>query len=362
MSDDRIETVGIHGYAKIEELLLDADNPRLVSSKGGETQEELALAIEMSHDSIVVAESIARWGYFANEPLIVLPKREDGHYVVVEGNRRAVALMGLAYPRVRSGFFDSHKWDLLAKNGGVTPQQEVPVVIIERREQVASIIGFRHISGILDWTPFAQLAYVADLVDTHGFDFESVASMIGKRRQDVSELYRNFKIAKRSVGYFETAGLEDAFSLLTVAMGSPHIREFMGAPSGTKVERGQSPIPSDHEPELKEVLTWIFGSSDGDRVIQESRNISALGKVIKNPIGLKSLRDGSSLKVAQAAIEEKGLDPKERITRRLTTAINALKGASEDIGEFAADKEVVALLNLAREEINGLASFVELKD
>ena len=82
----------------LEQLLLDAKNPRLAWRAGstGIKQEDLieALWVEMSVDE--VAWSIAENGFFPSEPLFVIINNpevtdlQERRYVVVEGNRQVV--------------------------------------------------------------------------------------------------------------------------------------------------------------------------------------------------------------------------------------------------------------------------------
>lgn len=363
MHDAKFTLVGQASKVRLSDLELDPENPRLVSTREGDSQVDLAINLEMAHDSIVVAESIARHGFFTNEPLIVLPPNADGKHRIVEGNRRFVALSGLADPGVRASFYEKTKWDALAAQREISMDSEVPVSIVQTREEASSIMGFRHISGILDWSPFAQAAFVADLVETQGIAFEDVASMIGKKRQDVAEMYRNFAISRQATELgIDATRLEDAFSLLTVAMGSPNIREFVGAASGSKTVPGEPPIPTQRREELRETLTWIFGDgTPNSRKVEESRKISALGKVIGNPVGLKALRNGATLDAAQVAIAEKGMEPRDRIIKRLETALSALRHASTDMDTCNDEPDVLRLIEEIEEEVNGLRAFSELR-
>src|SRR5437879_7334122 len=100
----------------LKSLLLDAQNPRLPASMQGEDQETLAVTMEMGFEAFAVAESIALNGYFNSEPLIVIKAPDGGDkWIVVEGNRRLAALLGLVRPELRSEFPDPEKWDALAQ-------------------------------------------------------------------------------------------------------------------------------------------------------------------------------------------------------------------------------------------------------
>src|SRR5206468_266890 len=105
-------------------------------------------------------------GYFNSEPMIVIAAPgQPGKWIVVEGNRRLAALLGLAEPHLRSEFPDPEKWETLAHRSRIGPTTPLPVVIVPNRAVVVPIIDFRHISGILQWSPYAQARYVAKLVD-----------------------------------------------------------------------------------------------------------------------------------------------------------------------------------------------------
>src|ERR1035437_5765184 len=75
-----------------DQLLLDAQNPRLASGVAAKTQDDLLKVLweEMAVDE--VALSIAANGFFREEPLFAVPDGK-GKYTVVEGNRRLAAVI-----------------------------------------------------------------------------------------------------------------------------------------------------------------------------------------------------------------------------------------------------------------------------
>ena len=91
---------GIQQTARVRQLLLDPENPRLASgAEDNEPQDQLALVRrlweEMSVDE--VAQSIGENGYYPQERLLVVPAAEatrnnEPRFVVVEGNRRLAAV------------------------------------------------------------------------------------------------------------------------------------------------------------------------------------------------------------------------------------------------------------------------------
>jgi len=356
-----INLVGKAISLPLRDLALDSDNPRLISDGHDNSQEDLASTIAIKFEAIEVAKSIARNGFFANEPLIVIATEDEHKWVVVEGNRRLTALMGLAFENIREAFYRKDEWDQIADSASLSPEILIPCVKIEDRSQVASIIGFRHISGILDWTPYAQASYISYLVETEGHSFEIVAEMIGKSRTEVTNLYRNFAIARQaSNAGISSTELEGAFSLLTVAMSSPHLRSHISAPSGREVVPTQEPIPAEKISELGELVGWIFGNDDSQPLIEDSRQISSLGRIVANQNGLQAIRSGTAttINAALAAIESVTMDPNEKIRRHLNASLNALRMASQSIDGEISCSPFVDLLSDLEEELNSITQLL----
>jgi hypothetical protein len=265
----------------------------------------------------------------------------------------------------RQKFFNADAWDALSSKAGITLDTEIPVTLVENRDAVYAIIGFRHVSGILSWTPFAQATFIADRVDNEGFTFEQLAPMVGKKKSEVAQMYRNIKIAKQlKDSGRDTKRLEDDFSLINVSLGKPAIRDHVGAGSASSTVPGALPIPEDKLDQLQEVITWIFGDAKtGVRVVDESRGIEKLARILgsQNGAGLSALRAGKSLAEAEVAIDEAGYDPTKRLVNKLKTALNSLRAASDDIEYGAELVEVSALVENIQEEVNGLSAVINVK-
>ncbi len=352
--------VGKQLFLHVGELLLDTQNPRFGSKNKAQTQEDLALKLEMGFDIITVAESIARNGFFANEPLIVIESDIEGKYTVIEGNRRFTALLALTSEEIRSRMFQSERLAELAMNSVFTSSDPIPCTLVENRELIAPILGFRHISGIMEWQPLAQAVFVAKLIDEDGYSFETVAEVVGKPKSEIAGMYRNQAIAKQAaeVG-MNTSGLEKSFSSLTVAMSSPGIRSFINAPLGSNVEPGMKPIPQDSYSNLKELLAFLFGDENREPVIKDTREINRLGKVIQNQTGLEALRSTWSLAEAESAIKEQGMDPYSRLLNRLRTANESVKSTFDDISDYLEDSNVQEYIQTLNENVTSLKNLID---
>jgi hypothetical protein len=331
-------------YRPLGQLHLDPQNPRLPLDMRGRSRDEIAVYIERQYDALNVATSIARNGFFPSEALVIV--REDDHDVVVEGNRRLVALLGLTDAELRSRYSRRRDWELMAQEAAANQAvpTEIPVVVASNRLAVAPLIGYRHITGILGWDPFSQARYVAQLVDDHHLEFEAVATMMGEQLTVIRSRYRNFKIVEQARTGFDldVEQAESDFGVLSRALQAQGIREFIGAPWPAATRPGQDPVPRDRGAELGQLFVWLFGDAEGQgRVIGESRDVNDLGLVLASETGREVLEDTGDLASAVEAIG--GL--RHRLTSRLNTALRALHAAGVDIDAYRNEPEVQVLLN-----------------
>lgn len=351
--------VGTPKQAPISSLMLDPLNPRLPESLRGGAQADLAVVLEMGFDAFAVAQSIADNGFFAAEPLIAIEGDEAGTYIVVEGNRRLTALFGLSHPDIREQFADPSRWDVVADKAGIAPDMVVPIVVHKSREATHVEVSRAHVVGKLQWRPYMQARFIAARV-AEGRTIKEVADLIGITKSKAADLYRDQAIVAQA----ETAGLntgevERAFSVLTVAMGNTKLRDHIGAPLGSRLEPGQDPVPTGKLPQLKEMISWVFGDEDAEPVITDSRQMSALGNVVASEVGLAALRAGKSLDEAKQQAQSAGMHPRERLVKRLTTATSALGAAGDDLAEYATDTQVISLLSDLESLVESMRSVID---
>jgi len=363
MSSSKVATkrLGKPAEVKISSLRLDDHNPRLAEKQRDKGQAHIADVLRMAHDVLPIAQSLVDNGFFAAEPLLVIENpNEADTWIVVEGNRRTAALMGLTDPEVRAGYADV-KWDELATRSPLSATDKIPIVIHQSREAAQVEVGKTHVVGKLQWSPYAQARYVAGRIN-EGKTFVEVAHDLGIQVSKVRDLYRDLAVADQARDFgVSMRQLEGAFSLMTVAMKTTKLRNHISAPSGGHVKVDESPVPEDKQDELKELVQWVFGSDDPvvDSKISDSRQMSKLGKVVGSEVGLRALRGGDSLDRAEERIRTSGLDPLDRLIKRLTAGRNALREATDDMTEFADNADVADLVDEIESIATGLHETVE---
>lgn len=331
---------------KVDMLLLDEKNPRVPPEKQSLSQDDLTIYVAESYFALAIARSIASHQYFSSEPLIAIPA-EKGYFTVVEGNRRLAALKLLLRSELREKLADRKGWDALSIDN---VPDKVPVVIVSKRRDVAPIIGFRHISGIQPWDAHAKARYISDQVKS-GLTFKETAAEVGESEAEVRMNYRNFRIAeqveKLPVDPEALVGMKSGFGVFTRAMQSGSLRDFIGAPSPDQVITSKPPIPAKKKDALKEMVEMLFGPS---AVLEDSRDITKLGKIVASKDGLNVLRQEHNLE--EALVASGGI--RDRLIGRLSNAARNLRAAREDLPKYKGDKEVKKIVEESQEALDDL--------
>lgn len=315
---------------KIEELLLDPDNPRLVSS-GGTRDQKLLLEVlwrEMAVDELVL--SIAHNGYYNEEPLLVISDQAD-KYIVIEGNRRLAAVLLLRESELRQ-YVKASGLPTLSKEDRAALDR-LPVLIYPNRGILWAYLGFKHVNGTKPWDPFSKAKYVADVHDNSSISLDEIAKRIGDRHSTVERLYRGFKILQQaekqavfSVEDRDTSRFN--FSHLYTATDQPEYQKFLGITSKNSLK--SDPVPKSKLENLGQLLTWLYGrKSDGTRSLIPTQNpdLNTLRSVIAKPASLAAIRSGYTLQRSH----EISIGDQRRFREALTATKEELQQATATV-------------------------------
>lgn len=347
-------------FRKLEDLHPDPQNPRLRQEQRGKlSDDELLVFIAESYEPIVIAESIARHGFFGSEPLVIC--NEGGRRIVLEGNRRLAALLGLARADLRGQFPNPHDWDELAARREIKLDGSIPVLVADEREDADAVIGFRHISGVEQWKPLQRAQYVAYLVDVRGKTFLEVADTVGEEEDVVRMYYRNQGIiAKaRALGRDELADAsEDRFGTFTAALNRRGIRDFVGARTASTVRERQEQLRDDRIDAFAELSSWLYGADGEEKVISDSRQLTQLAEVLRAPEAVEELRRSRDLAAAYALTP----GPPKRLLRQLATAVGHLRSVANSPELIVGEARTEELVNELEERTDEIVTAVRGAD
>ena len=145
---------------KPADLLIDEQNPRLKLPNVGQIKAQEALAAYLGKKLVVLAKDIVAHGTNPTELPIVMPHPGDAtRFVVLEGNRRLVALRVLETPDAFSTAVDSavlKQLRTLSREYQSDPVEELLCYVVENREEARHWIELRHTgenegAGVVKW-------------------------------------------------------------------------------------------------------------------------------------------------------------------------------------------------------------------
>jgi hypothetical protein len=282
-------------WIELAQLRLDSNNPRLKEGMENATQGELLTELAREYELQDLGRSIADNGYFSEEPLVAVRDRGERTWTVVEGNRRLAALQLLENPNSAPKEL-RNQWQELAQSR----QKRVTVVpILEyaQRNEVTPYLGFRHITGVMQWRPYQKARYISQLVENNKLTFPQIARIIGSRPTTVREHYIAYTLARqaRDQMAIDTSFAEQAFGVLRRSLSDPNIRTFIGLELDKSEKELGKPVPRNRADSVKEFFEWAFGSEERKAVLRDSRDLKKLGVVMASARALEVLRSSNDL-------------------------------------------------------------------
>lgn len=339
----------------VESLVLDRCNPRLMNVDSDASDEEIIAQLYRAEDLGELLQSISANGYMDIEPLIVL--EQDGHLVVLEGNRRLAAIRLFREP------------DLVARVSGrrgvrirlpdITDRyrrtlDRVSVYRVAEREDARPFIGFKHINGAAKWESYAKARFAADWYRDGDVSLADIADRIGDKHDTIKRMVNAIYVLEQAqaAGVFrmdDRVSPRFNFSHLYTALSRASYMRFIGLDTAwANYDPSPDPVPDDGVSRLSEVLRWIYGSrEDGADPVVQSQNpdIKRLGEVLASAEGLAVLRATGSLSDAHA-----GIRPADRrFSEALLRARQEIREASHSLRGFDGRDE--SLVGIAEDVI-----------
>lgn len=328
-------------------LKLDLDNPRFGLKHVADPIDALTMLAERANLK-ELWDSISSQGWLELEPMVCIKAPEEGYYTVIEGNRRLAAIKTLLdpttiEPRFRSripAIDDEMRADLA----------EIEIVVVNDRRDADAFIGFKHVNGPASWGSLPKAKFAADMfnrLQEQGLDAESalksVTDALGDTTTSMLRMLVGFEVLEQAI----SEGIVDAeqvegksfdFSHLYTMMPNPATRNYLGW--GASPLRASSirpnPVHSDHIGELKNLMGWLFGSKEIERVIQaQGTDRPKLQKVLAHRAATETLVATGSLEHAST---KAGLDV-DAWRDRLIKAESSAKSLLSDMSEIQARLE-----------------------
>lgn len=282
-------------YATLDELYLDAKNPRLgrqYSNPNLSQEEVLGLMSDWKLDELAI--SYLESGFWTYEALLVVEEELDGKYcrVVVEGNRRLAALIYLR--RAFTGEKVSNRWKSLVENRDIPEElfNRVPYIQIDAREEIDGFLGFRHVTGIKQWSPEEKAQYIARLIDG-GMSYEEVMRKIGSTVPTVRVHYISYQLLLQmeTLPDFSPQYAEGRFSVMYLTLRKQGAQQYLQIDIMADPETAKKPIPEEHKKNLANFALWLFGNDEQPPLFEDSRQAENFNTILKSHEAVRYLED-----------------------------------------------------------------------
>lgn len=334
----------------VEWLDFDANNPRFTPDKQPTSNgdREVVSMLASSADLSELIQSISNSGYINIEPLIVLER--GGRLAVLEGNRRLAAVKALRDPELARAAKLSVP---VMTQKAIDSLDQLLVYRVASEDEARDLIGFKHINGPQSWDAFAKARFAARWLDREHekrdanedhLTLQQIASRMGDQHLTMHRMVAALYVlrqAETSDVYHIDDRKKKAFSFshLYTGLAYEEFTNYLGMPRPDRAEDPQrDPVPPSKADNLRNLLTWLYGSKDRDLepvVKTQNPDLGRLRRVLSSPAAISILAERNSLEDAVVTATPADL----RFQSHLITANAELQYAVTTLDGFDAETQ-----------------------
>lgn len=320
---------------KLTELKFDSTNPRLPRSIDGTKVDEVIKWMIKDASLIDLMGSMAMHGFFEGDPLIVIKERDS--FKVMEGNRRLSCLFLLNDPD-SAPILKKKVAELSTLAKEKINFDEIPVVVFDDELAVKSYLGFKHVTGILEWGPLEKSRYLNELSENEFYkdgsnpDYNKLAQTIGSKSNYVKRLLVSLSLFEKfkSRNFYGIEGLSEdniAYSSFYDAISlQKHLSDYMGIDFSS-----ESPLSNFNENNFIFLVKLLFDEKEmSRRGVKESRDIRKINKIFSFEKSTAAFVDGG-LTVEDAIFIT--MDPALMVIQSLNVVKKLLKNVKTELAK-----------------------------
>lgn len=270
----------------LDKLYLDEHNPRLPKSLQSATEAEILEYMLLDASLIELMLAIGKNDFFPGEQLLII-KKQDNIYKVIEGNRRLSAVKLLNKPELVS--VQKTKIQQVIKEAEFFPN-EIPCLIFEKEEDIHNYLGYRHITGIKEWKLLEKARYLFGLWKDQYSELDlnqasrELAKSIGSRKDYVKRILIGYQVFYKieDEAFYKIPGLNDTsfyFNYIADSLNKLHIANYLGLDIKNIDDIEEVKL---NEENLENWTRWLFekNTEGKTRLIGDSSNLNALNKIL----------------------------------------------------------------------------------
>lgn len=361
--------IGQAEKVSVEILDFDENNPRFTPDKRPAGSGDLAVIsmLAASADLSELIQSISTSGYINIEPLIVIERND--RLAVLEGNRRLAAVKALRDPELAR---QARLSVLPMDPDRQATLNELLVYRVGEEDEARDLIGFKHINGPQSWDAFAKARFAARWLDDEHrkkdagqphLTLQHIASRMGDQHMTMHRMVAALYVLEQAEanGIYEISDRRRrsfSFSHLYTGLSYEEFTSYLGMSRPDRAaDPDRNPVPEGRRDELRNLLTWLYGSRDRDlepAVRSQNPDLGRLREVLGSPAAISILAERNNLD--EAVITATPVDI--RFQRHLITANAELQHAVSTLEGF--DPEAQPELQKIAESVVKRANIVKV--
>jgi hypothetical protein len=247
-------------------------------------------------------------GFLPYEPLVV--RKADDVFVVIEGNRRLAAVLSILAQ------------DPMKHSKAVTNRlKRIPVLVFPNvdhqgdSEEVLRYLGVKHLFGFRDWPPVSKAMFLDKRISSNK-DLAQVLRELNITRQEAARYLIPYRLGKAAKDVFGKVNAEDFWSLAE-SFGRAKIKAYIQL----DVDRRAMRIKRFNPVKLRHLTKFLYGKN---RRVTDTRQLSALGRVLGSQEAARRLEAGVTLEEAALYVESKQ-DTLGHLVRQLERLFQKIK-------------------------------------
>lgn len=346
----------------LEHLRLDHYNPRLPTNLHEKSEEAVINWMLTDASLIELMLAIGNNGFFPGEPLLVI-KDGDNHYIVVEGNRRLASLKLLQNPSIAER--QKKKVATVVEETSEKPSS-IPCIIFDERSDINKYLGYRHVTGVKEWTLLSKARYLRSLADDLKISDptnlkKELAKAIGSKSDYVNRLLIGFDLYSEieSNSFFHIKSLSEEtihFNYLLDSLRRSNISKFIGVNTKSETPLEGLLTSSEKYGNFEKLIKWFFDKSERTRVAVrgDSESLSKLDAILGDTIATEYLLRHDDLEESFEKLNKsyESFNHNLAVAKKyISNAMNQLPSIKE---RFDSDIETAS-------EIMGIAEMIKLK-
>jgi len=304
------------GYVSPDELQFDPNNPRFGGELLRKRQEQIQeLLIGKPYYASELIDSFLENGFIGYEPLVV--RKEDGLYVVLEGNRRLAAVKHILQNRTQ--------YETAENKGKINSLEEIPVLKfpdIGAGQDAAQRIylGVRHLFGYREWPPLSKAKFLHREIKELG-DIDRVVRELGITKSDIQRYLTPYRVLLKTESDIPEG---KDFWLLGESLTRSGVRKYVQL----DVNRKTVQVNHVNAKKVSHLLDFVYGKYNKSKRtrdpstarISDTRQLKDLARALGSDDASAALELGHDLQLALMLVEtrEESIKRLKRLLRELT--------------------------------------------